>query len=261
MIKRVGRRYLRFDKNVEGYARLSPAIQREFLTYSVVGLKKDEARIKERARELDEEIKRVSERKFDLVKRVIIDDIMHSKLKDLEEYIEENACFIIGGDVPLAMAHSDPRPASTGELVAGSDLDIIVITEDDFSGECFKRLDMAIYETKNMLLRQPTHKEEIDYLIKNIAKVRQQAKMETFEHLVACKIIHESKFLHGSRGLYEEVRDILKKNHVPEKLKRLEEAAIEYRKNAKEHLLKSTEISRGEYMKFFTTSEESFEIF
>ena len=42
-VRRVGRRYLRLDQKVEGYARLSPSILREFLTYSVVGLADDPA--------------------------------------------------------------------------------------------------------------------------------------------------------------------------------------------------------------------------
>ena len=42
-IRRVGRRYLRLDRRVDGYARLSPSILREFLTYTVVGLADDPA--------------------------------------------------------------------------------------------------------------------------------------------------------------------------------------------------------------------------
>ena len=38
LTKIVGRRYLRLDRRVRGYARLSPSILREFLTYTVIGL-------------------------------------------------------------------------------------------------------------------------------------------------------------------------------------------------------------------------------
>lgn len=47
--RRVGRRNVRLDRRVEGYARLSPSILREFLTYSVVGLADDPAAIDLRA--------------------------------------------------------------------------------------------------------------------------------------------------------------------------------------------------------------------
>ncbi|MDI6654337.1 MAG: hypothetical protein QME59_00410, partial [Candidatus Hydrothermarchaeota archaeon] len=127
-IKKVGRHYLRFDKDVGGYARLSPAIQREFLTYSVIGLKKDEAKVRQKARKLDLEIKKISRRKFKLAKGAVAE--IAKKLTG----VQTQTCFIIGGDVAIGMAHSNPRPErSTGELVAGSDLDIIVITRDDFS--------------------------------------------------------------------------------------------------------------------------------
>ena len=36
-LRRVGRRYVRLDRTIEGFARLSPSILREFMTYTVVG--------------------------------------------------------------------------------------------------------------------------------------------------------------------------------------------------------------------------------
>ena len=45
----LGRRYLRLDRQVEGYARLSPSILREFLTYSVIGLAGDPGALEARA--------------------------------------------------------------------------------------------------------------------------------------------------------------------------------------------------------------------
>jgi hypothetical protein len=49
LLRRTGRRYLRLDSGVEGYARLSPSIRREFLTYSLVGLEGQEAAVEARA--------------------------------------------------------------------------------------------------------------------------------------------------------------------------------------------------------------------
>ncbi|MDP6459916.1 MAG: hypothetical protein QF829_03890, partial [Candidatus Hydrothermarchaeota archaeon] len=63
-LKRVGHRYLRFDRNIEGYARLSPSIQREFFTYSVIGLRGDDENIDERAKAVNREIKRISREKL-----------------------------------------------------------------------------------------------------------------------------------------------------------------------------------------------------
>ena len=40
-IRTVGTRYLRLDRRIEDFARISPSILREFLTYSVVGLSRE----------------------------------------------------------------------------------------------------------------------------------------------------------------------------------------------------------------------------
>lgn len=251
-IKKVGKCYLRFDRNVEGYARLSPAIQREFLTYSIIGLKKDAAKVKQKVRELDAEIKKISRRKFGLAKNAV------AEIAEKFTSVQTQTCFIIGGDVAIEMAHDNPRPErSTGELVAGSDLDIVVITRDDFSG--LKELDEAMHKTKAALLK--LHREEIDYKIKSLSKVAEQVKFDTFEHIVACKIMNEAKFLYGSKSIYKQVLRILKESSVPEKLKKLEKIAIEKRKEAEEYLLQKGKISEEEYFKLFTTTEEFGEIF
>jgi hypothetical protein len=52
----IGRRYLRLDQKVEGYARLSPSIMREFLNYTVVGLVKSQTAIEAEGEALEKEI-------------------------------------------------------------------------------------------------------------------------------------------------------------------------------------------------------------
>lgn len=258
VIKRVGRRYLRFDRKVKGYARLSPAIEREFLTYSIIGLEKDKAEIEKRARQLEKEIRKISKKKLKIAVRVIKDVLI--SLKTLKDYIEANGCFIIGGDVPLEMAHREIRPeVSTGKMVVGSDLDIVIIIKDGFSRDALKKLDDSMLEVKYRLLK--SQGEEVDYLIKNISKVREQVRMKTFEDMVACKIIHESKFLWGNMAIYKEVLKMLKEGKVPEKLSELERKAIKYREEAEEYLLKKEGVTDEEYLKLFTTSEEFNEIF
>ncbi len=67
-----GRRYLRLDRNVEGYARLSPSIRREFLTYTVLGLENQGPSIEARAQKLSEEVQQISRAKFDLARESMI---------------------------------------------------------------------------------------------------------------------------------------------------------------------------------------------
>jgi hypothetical protein len=256
----VGKRYLRFDRNVGGYARLSPSIQREFMTYTVVGVKKDLPAIEEKAGELIQEIRAISRAK-EAAARKAVQDIL-SRLGELGKTVEKEACFILGGDVPLGMAHADPRPEkSTGLLVAGSDLDLVVVHRDELQEDGVGRLDEAIYSEKYALLKNPLKKEEIDYIIKPLSRVREQAAFDTFEHMVACKIIMEGSPIAGSGKLYREVLEIMKKNGIKEKLDEMEERARAFREMARAHLLKSRELTDEDYVRYFTTTEEIGEIF
>jgi hypothetical protein len=256
----IGQPYLRFDRRIEGYARLSPALEREFLTYTVVGLGEDAQEIEKQALELDAEIKRISEEKLRVSKRAVQEVL--EKLEGNQNEIKFGACFIIGGDVPLQMAHADPRPEiSTGKMVAGSDLDIVVILEDNFPPELEAELDEAVYDVKYRLLTRPAGGEEIDYIIKRQSAVKEQAAFDMFEHMVACKIIDEGQFLWGSVELYKEILSLLEKNAIPQKLKELKSQALEHRERAIEALLEMEELSEDVYVRLFTTTEEFGEIF
>lgn len=257
VVKLVGKRYLRLDKNVEGFARLSPSIQRELSTYSVIGLKKDSREIIRKAARLESEIKKISMRKLEAAKAAVLHVLARVPSR---AYVEQNACFIIGGDVAIGMAHGEPRPvACTGEMVDGSDLDIVVITKDSFPKELLKGLDEAMYEIKYQMLRGVGKKEEMDYVIKSLSKVRRQARFKTFKHMIACKIICESRLLAGSAELYKDVLGIMKKSRVDEKIKELVRTAAAKRKKAEKSLLEKGADSG--YMGLFSTAEEFGEIF
>lgn len=240
-LKSIAKHYLRLDRKIPGYVRLSPSIQREFLTYTIVGV--DKEKVEERSEELKKEIVNISQRKLLLAKKFV-------------ESFTDKACYIIGGDVVFDMAHSEPRPErSTGELVRGSDLDIIVIVEDDYD---FKPLDKAIHDKKYLFLK--TYREEVDYIVKNISKVRKQVKFESFEDKVACKILTEGKFLYGNKEIYKEVKNLLRENKIPEKINKLEQKARKFREEIEKMLLTKEKISESDYIYFLTTEEES-EIF
>ncbi len=260
VMRTVGRRYLRFDRNVETFARLSPSIQREFMTYTVVGLKRDLQALEKKAAHLEEEIKRISSEKEGAARQAV--QAVLQGLGRSRQQVEAGVCFILGGDVPLGMAHADPRPEkSTGLLVAGSDLDLVVVYRDGFPKQEVEALDEAIYAQKYALLNRPQMKEEIDYIIKSLSRVREQAAFETFEDMVACKIIMEGKLVGGSRELYREVMGIMAEAGVEGKLEEMEELARVFRERAEAHLLESTELSEEDYIRYFATTEEIGEIF
>ncbi|MBW2616640.1 MAG: hypothetical protein JRD02_10760, partial [Deltaproteobacteria bacterium] len=173
-IRTAGTRYLRLDRRLKGFARLSPSILREFLTYSVVGLSGDSDSLEKRSRGVASHIEEVSRGKLELAFRVISG--LSSRL-ETERPLNDDACFIIAGDIVYNMAHDVPRPErSTGKLVNGSDMDIVVIMNDECGEDLIRRLDNAIYQEKYRLLIAPHLREEIDYIVKDLARVREQVR-------------------------------------------------------------------------------------
>jgi len=255
----VGRRYLRLDQKVEAYARLSPSIMREFLNYMVIGSASQEQAIKKKASTINGEIAAISARKIALA-RDTITRLVENHRSGPE--ISARSCFIIAGDVVFGMAHAEPRPeSSTGELVRGSDLDIITIT-DGLSPVLTEELDSIIYREKYSLLMNPASKEELDYLIKDLELVNQQLKFDHFKAMVASKILAEGQYLYGSEKIFNRVKELIRLNAVAEKIAILEEKAILDRKHAEAALLGAPKTAdREQLMALFYTTEEKEEIF
>lgn len=232
-VKAMGNRYLRLDRRIDGYARLSPSILREFLTYSVVGLSRDQEGLQLKAIKITDKIEKISRSKSDLAY-----NIMSSVMSRMEYGADEYVTFIIAGDIVFNMAHDIPRPErSTGKLVKGSDMDIVVIVKDESPDQLMERLDEEIYSEKYRLLINPYDKEEIDYIVKNISRVEEQVKFDTFKHMVACKILNEGTFLYGNEQLFHRVKQMLIQKGIGKKIETMERRARDFRRTAEEHLL------------------------
>lgn len=232
-VKIIGTRYLRLDRRVDCYGRLSPSILREFLTYSIVGLSDAPIPQEEKAIQLTKKIETISKNKYDLAFNIV-----SSLIARFEYGTKEKACFIIAGDIVFNMAHDVPRPErSTKKMVQGSDMDIVVIVKDEYSKELIKRLDDEIYEEKYSLLISPYGKEEIDYIVKNVSTVKEQLKFDTFKHMVACKILREGAFLFGNKELFKSIKQMLVEEGINNKILSMEEKALQFREKAEERLL------------------------
>ncbi|MBN1320824.1 MAG: hypothetical protein JXA87_08285 [Thermoleophilia bacterium] len=256
-VRRVGRRYLRLDQRVEGYARLSPSILREFLTYTMVGLESDQAGLEAAAGELAARIRGISAAKQKLAERFVSEICL--RLAEDASGEEDRFCVLLAGDIVYEMGHDAPRPErSTGRMVRGSDVDLVVIMEDEAPEEIAKELDDAIYQQKYRHLINPSIREEIDYTIKPLARLREQARFDTFKNMVPCKILDEAILLYGSRALYEAAKGLLTERRIPERLAAMERAAAEARERAEKHLLNRAEANlSGDDLYLFYTSEES----
>jgi hypothetical protein len=257
--RRTGRRYMRLDSAVPGYARLSPSIRREFLTYTLVGLAGQETPLAARAAELENITAAISREKLDLARASLC--MALAGLPD-EPLILQNAAFMIAGDITYQMAHRVPRPEkSSGRMVRGSDLDIIIVTADALPESARQVLDDAIYRQKHYLLTHPDHQEEIDYVLKPMEKVRQQLAFDRFEHMVACKILCECQLLYGSPFLYGEITQLVAASGVREKLDALQAAAEAERQTAEQTLLDPDTPDPAGHLHLFYTREESDEIY
>lgn len=255
-VRRIGRRYVRLDRRVDGYARLSPSILREFLTYSVVGLAADEAAIEERARLLNEHIVDVSQQKLALAT-----SIMAGVARSLGSTggPETRFCVAAAGDIVYQMGHDVNRPErSTGRLVHGSDLDVVVIVADDAPDDLVTRLDTAIYKKKFQYLTNPAFHEEIDYVVKRFDTLRGQAEFDTFRRMVACKILDEAVLIYGSAELFAAAQALLGERGVVDRLRAMERTAVEARERQERYLLDAElRALGGDDLLLFHTTDES----
>ena len=251
----VGQRYLRLDRQVEGFARLSPSILREFLTYSVIGLAGDPGALEARAQEVRSRIEETSRQKEGLAR-----DFVEGIRRELAgSWPEDGVCVILAGDIVYRMAHRVPRPErSTGELVHGSDIDLVAVAADDVPDDFVRRLDEAIYRHKHRALVTPSVREEIDYVVKKMARVREQLRFDDFKRMVACKILYEGTLLYGSQPLFAEIKSLLREQGVTGKLEELEDRARAARASGEAHLLHCAPGKMGsEELVLFYSAEES----
>ncbi|MBN1173289.1 MAG: nucleotidyltransferase domain-containing protein, partial [Micromonosporaceae bacterium] len=237
-------------------ARLSPSILREFLTYSVVGVREDASGLDRRAERLQEHIRGVSDRKLALAKR-IIDDITAPFAPG--SGVETRFCVVVAGDIVYGMAHDVHRPErSTGTMVHGSDLDIVVLVADEAPQELVTQLDDAIYKKKYQYLKNPAFREEIDYVVKRFSKLAEQAEFDTLKRMIACKIFDEAVLLYGNAALFDAGKILLADRRVTDRLRAMEQAAIEAREQQEQYLLATdAHTLRGDDLHLFHTDDES----
>lgn len=259
IVRIVGQRYLRLDSQVHEYARLSPSIMREFYNYTIVGTVSQKNEIDHCAQQLQSQIIQISQNKFNLAKDLIASSV---EMLGISNTFNQSACVFIAGDVVYNMSNMQPRPEfSTGEIVQGSDLDIVIITEN-LDQDIINLFDNTIFKQKYMLLRNPQYREEVDYLIKDISKVNKQLNFTDFKDMVACKILDESKYLYGNYELFTYIKSELQKRDIPRKLQLLKEKAMIERNSAEVRLInESSLLTTNEISQLFYTTSEKEEFF
>lgn len=256
VVKNLGQRYLRLDRHVDGLARLSPSMLREFFTYSVIGRKSDDVRLAQREEQVLSRIREISRVKLALAREMVSE--VFQELEGRVSVPHDELCFVVAGDIVYGMGHDVPRPErSTGRLVRGSDIDLVAVVEDSTSEEVVRNLDELIYQRKYRMLINPAVNEEVDYKIKRLGLIREQARFDTFSHMVACKILQESTLLYGSEAMFTKVKNIIEQSRAPKMLQEFEAIAADFRQKAEHSILFDGLIeTQVEEMHLFYSAEE-----
>lgn len=259
-IRSLGRHYLRLDRKIDGEARLSPSLYREFLTYSIIGHRGDEAATERRLHTLAAHTEAVSTKKLDIIYDVV------QAIARREAYAwppESRVCFILAGDIVYGMAHDVPRrERSSRRRVNGSDMDLVVLADETLPEPLLTRLDTAIYDEKHRLLMTPHLREEIDYVVKRMSRVQEQSSFQSFRQRVACKILDEGTFLYGSEDLFCAMKALLREQGISTRLREMEKRARLLRREAEAWILhqERSKISSEDLSLFYPDDEsEEFE--
>ncbi|MBI2176440.1 hypothetical protein HYU40_03800 [Candidatus Woesearchaeota archaeon] len=229
--KTVGTRYLRIDKDT-GKLGITPAIPREFADFTVLGMNTEEVAAK--AEQIMDYHAKVSEGKKALARGIIAECERRVGYAHPQSDISVGMCFLLVGDVAYGMS-SDFRREVNGEYVKGSDLDIVIIHSEDAPAAILDTFDKNLLDLKWAALKR--EREEVDYVIKSINRVKEQAAMSTPKEAAACKIISEGVLIHGSQSLYERARGIVASSGAAGKLQAMTARAALLREAEERKLL------------------------
>ncbi|VAV97378.1 hypothetical protein MNBD_ALPHA06-83 [hydrothermal vent metagenome] len=246
------RHYLRIDAKLPGFARLSPSILRNFLTYTCISTLPNLQNAIEEGEAKRQIHRDISEKKRTTALRIIEETFDADLLK--------RVAILIAGDVCRNMAHEVPRPErASGEIVKGSDIDLILVIETEDT-ELRDELENRLLETKAIYLRHPALREEIDFVVNSLPHYQTVGSFETPSQMISCKTGLESQFLAGNRLLAVDMRSILTSADIPRKVLDLSERAFSERMHTVERLRKNPDAIHEQHeRRLFYFSDEVWE--
>ena len=225
--------YLRFDITREDQVRLSPSILRDFLSFTLFGLPAQRYQMIERQGTLSNMHREISREKIGVAQ-----DVKKQLFVSLGREVRSQLCAFIAGDLSYFLAHNEMREHSaSGEMVRGSDIDIIIILSEALPDDIQERIDGEMVALKNFYLRHPKYRHEIDFICKRKSVMERQFQYSDIHDKIASKIAYESMFLGGSLTLYMEVRDAMVRTGVDRLIEDDFTHALKDRKNAMKALL------------------------
>lgn len=195
------RYYLRYDITREDLIRLSPSVLRDFLSFTLVYKTGQRSGATDRAAVLANKHRLISLKKLKFARNTLL-----SLSPDILEMLHYKSCCFIAGDISYFLAHEEPRiHAPTGAKLYGSDIDIIVVHENDTDPTLIQRAEQEVLSYKHRCIKDPVIGQEIDFIFKPVQKMLSQFSYADIHQKIACKILYESFFLYGRLDLYEKL--------------------------------------------------------
>ena len=196
------RYYLRYDITREDQIRLSPSVLRDFLSFTMVYLPGQKALAVEASARLANKHRLISLKKLKFARQTLL-----ALTPDVQEALSKNACCFIAGDIAYFLAHDEPRVnQQLGVTIKGSDIDIIVVHDNEMPQDVLKEAEKQILAYKFRAMKDPSLAQEIDFLFKPVRKMLSQFSYSDIHQKIASKILYESFFLYGRLDLYENLK-------------------------------------------------------
>ena len=248
--------YLRYDITRDDQVRLSPSILRDFLSFTLFGLPGQRDQMIERQGTLSNMHREISREKLNVAQTVL-----KQLFVSLGREIRSQLCAFIAGDLAYYLAHNEPREhAASGEMVKGSDIDIVIILSESLPDDIKPRIDNEMTALKSLYLRHPQYRHEIDFICKRKSTMEKQFQYADIHDKIASKVAYESVFLGGSLTLYMEVRDAMERTGVDTLIEQDFESALKQRKHVMRRLLEvDGDVIDDEVRSLFYFSQERVE--
>ncbi len=195
------RYYLRYDVTREDLIRLSPSVLRDFLSFTLIYKTGQRSDATDEAAILANKHRLISLKKLKFARNTLL-----SLSPESLEMLHYKSCCFIAGDISYFLAHEEPRiHAPTGAKLYGSDIDIIVVYENDTDPDIIRRAEQEVLTYKHRCIKDPGIGQEIDFIFKPVQKMLSQFSYADIHQKIACKILYESFFLYGRLDLYEKL--------------------------------------------------------
>jgi hypothetical protein len=257
-IRNCARYYLRYDITRGNVLRLSPSILRDFLTFSLIYLPEQSVSAVEGGTLLANKFRTISLRKLSRARQALL-----QLPSDLQRELNDHCVVFLSGDIAYFLAHDTQRiHPSLSVPVNGSDIDIVIVTNNEADPVKIKAIGDALLKIKHLYLLTPAVREELDFIVKPFDKMIDQLAYGDIHQKIASKILYESYFLMGRIDIYESLMGHLELRGTRAKIEADFETALGQRKDTIRKILALTpeeSVKDPEVASLFFVSQERLE--